>query len=88
MLEFFQMCDQFVLAGPADEVEADHLVGPLGRLFASPQADEHAGDDGTISLDFDSHRIVAQQVPTAQEMLEEPKEHFSVPFIIPPKITL
>ena len=59
-LEFFEVCQEFVLFRPALEVEANHLVRAQRRLAASPQADEHAGDDRTIGLNLDAHRIVTQ----------------------------
>lgn len=37
--QFFEMGQQLLLIGPADEVETNHLVGPLRRLLAGPQGD-------------------------------------------------
>ena len=49
------MVKKFLLVGPTDEVEANHFIGPLGRLFAGPQSDQQAGDDGAIG----SHKFSA-----------------------------
>ena len=78
------MRQQFVLLGQAREVVADHLVRSQGRLAARPQANQHARNDGAVGLDLDAHRIVAQQRPAAQRVLEEAKEYLSLPLILPP----
>ena len=80
-LQLGQVGQQFVLLGQTGEVMADHLVGPQRRLAARPQADEHAGDDRAVGLNLDAHRIVAQQVPAAQHVLEEAKEDFDRPAV-------
>ena len=82
------MVQQFLLIGPADEVEANHLVSPLGRLFASPQGDQQASDDGTVCLNLDPDWIGTKQVTTTENVFKETEEDFSVPIILPPKMTL
>lgn len=73
------MCDQLVFIGEPSKVEADHLVRAERRLFAGPQRDQHAGDNRTISLDLDAVLITAQQMPTAEHVLEEAEEYFDRP---------
>ena len=86
--QLFQVCQQFLLAGPVHQVVADHLVGAQCRLTARPQTDQHAGDDRAIGLDTDTLGVIAQQVTTAENVFEEAKEQFSLPLILPPKMTL
>ncbi len=81
VLKLGQVGQEFVLFRQPREVIADHLVRPQRRLTARPQADEHAGNDGTVGLDLDAYRVVAQQVPTAQHMLEKTEENFNRPAI-------
>ena len=76
-----QMGQQFVLLRQTREVMADHLVRPQRRLAARPQADEHAGDDRTVGLNLDAHRIVAEQMPAAQHVLEKAKENLDRPAV-------
>ena len=56
--EFFDVFEQFLLAGQACEVEADHLIRSECRLSARPQCDQQTGDDGQVSLNFDSARAM------------------------------
>jgi len=49
-----QVGHQLVHAGHADQVPADHLIGPQRRLLARPQADQHARDDRTVRLNLDA----------------------------------
>ncbi len=79
------MGEQFSLRSPADEVEADHLVGAFGGLTARVECDQQAGDDGTLGLDLDAHRVGTQQIPAAEDLLEEAKEDLDRPVILPPK---
>ena len=53
------------------KVVAHHLVGSPRRLAAGPQADQHARDDRAVRLDRDAVFIVAQQMATAQHVLEK-----------------
>ncbi len=43
---------------------------------------QQAGDDGAVRLNFDAHGVLRQQVPTAEHMLEEPKEDFNRPAML------
>ena|SRR5271154_2103179 len=72
--ELRQMSQQFVFVGQADEVVADHLISAQGRLAAHREADEHAGNNRQIGLDFDAAPVVTEQMPTAKHMLEEAEE--------------
>src|SRR5665213_4356640 len=65
-LEFFEVGQQFLLIGPTDEIETDHLVGSLGRLLAGPQSNEQTSDNGAVRLNLHARRIGTQQMPTAQ----------------------
>ena len=70
---------QFVFSGPTDEVEADYLVRSERRLAARPKADQQASDNGTVGLNLNAILLVTQQMPAAEEMLEEPKENLNGP---------
>src|SRR4249919_79837 len=50
-MQAVNMRDQFSFRGPATEVEAQHLIRPLGRGSSDPQADQQACDKGRIHLD-------------------------------------
>ena len=73
------MGQQFLFVGQAAEVKADHLVGPQRRLATGPQADQQAGDDRAVRLNLDAVLVVAQQVPAAQQVLEESEKDFNRP---------
>jgi hypothetical protein len=60
IFQFGQVGQQFLLVGPADEVEADHLIGSLGWLLAGPQRDQQTRDNRTVRLNFHADRIGAQ----------------------------
>ena len=75
--QFIQVTHQFVFAGPADEVETDHLVGAERRLAAGPQADQQAGDDGTIGLNLNAVLLAAQQTPAAEDVFEESEKYLN-----------
>ena len=64
------MGQQFVCISPAHQVVAQHLVGPFGRLAAGPEVDQQAGDDRAVRLKLDPVRMMAQEVPAAQQVLE------------------
>lgn len=87
-LQLLDVCQQLRFRRQTHEVVAHHLVGPPRRLAAGPQADQHARDDRAVRLDRDAVLIVAQEMATAEHVLEEPEEQFSVPIIMPPKMTL
>ena len=59
-LEFCEVRQQLLLVGPALQIEADHLVGPQGRLAAGPQGQQQARDDRTVGLDLDARPGRAQ----------------------------
>ena len=82
------MGQQFVFVGPTHQVVAQHLVRAFAGLAAGPEVDQQTGDDRAVGLDLDPVRVMAQQVPAAQQVLERAEEDLSVPIIIPPKITL
>ena len=82
------MRQQFVFVGPTHQVVAQHLVRTFGRLAAGPEVDQQTSDDRAVGLDLDPVRVIAQQVPAAQQVLERAEEDLSVPIIVPPKMTL
>ena len=65
-----QMGLHLVGGGPAQHVEAEHLVRALGWFAARPEGDHQAGDDRAVGLDFDAVLVVAQQVAAAQQVFE------------------
>src|ERR1700728_4168450 len=78
-LELGQMSQQFLFAGQAREVVADHFVSAQRWLTPRPQADKHAGDNRTVRLNLDALLALAEQVPTTQHVLEEPEKRFNRP---------
>jgi hypothetical protein len=70
---------QFIKVGPAHEVKTDHLIGCFGGLSARPQGNQHAGDDRNIHLYFNAISILADQVSTAEDVLEEPEVNLNGP---------
>ena len=56
-----------------------HFVRSQSRYAAGPRCDQHARDDGAVCLNLDAVLAVAQQVTTAQHVLEKPKEDFDCP---------
>lgn len=72
---------QFRFAGPALEVELNHLQGAHRWLAANPQTDQQAGDDRHIDLDSDARVTVRQQVPATQDAFEPAEEEFHAPAI-------
>ena len=53
-MQAVNMSNQFRFRGPATEVEAAHLVRPLGRCLAYPQAEQQTRNKGRIHLDAGS----------------------------------
>src|ERR1700728_578284 len=82
LFQLLKVSQQLVEFRDADEIPADHFVGAQGRLPAGPQADQHARDDRTIGLDFNAMPRAAQQVPTAQDLLQEAKEDLDGPAVM------
>ena len=75
------MGQQFLFAGHAGQIKADHLVRPKCRLAAGPQADQHASDDRAIRLDLDPLLAAAEQMPATEDVLEEAKEDLDRPTV-------
>lgn len=80
-LEFFDVGQQFFFVRQPCEVETDHLIGSQRRLLAGPQRDQQARDDAQIRLNLNAIGTMANQVPTAQHVLEESKEYFNSPAV-------
>jgi hypothetical protein len=76
------MAQEFRFAGQPQEVIADHLIRSLRRLAAGPEAEEHAGDDRTIGLEFDAVLAAKVKMAAAQHLLEEPEEPFHLPAVL------
>ena len=68
--QFRQMGFHLIRRGPAQHVEAEHLVRPFRGLAARPEGDQQAGDDRAVGLNLDAVLVVTQQVAAAQQMLE------------------
>ncbi len=75
------MGHQLIFVRQTAEVETDHFVSSLRRLATGPQCDQHARDDRAVGLNLDAVLVVAQQMPTAQHVFEEPEEDFNGPAI-------
>ena len=52
---------------------------PQCRLTAGPEADQQAGDDRAVRLNLDAVLVVAEQMPAAQDVLEESEEDLDRP---------
>ena len=76
-----EMLFQFVQAGPADQIELEHLPSPLSGVESRPDDDEQAGDERDIALDGDAVSILGQEVLAAQDAFEPAEEEFDGPAI-------
>ena len=62
-MQVVNMRDQFRFRGPSTEVEAQHLIRPLGRGSSDPQADQQTRNKGRIHLEAYPVEPLAQQMP-------------------------
>ena len=76
-----QVSFHLVGRGPAQPVEAEHLVCAFRGLAAGPEGDDQAGDDRAVGLNLDAVLVVAQQVAAAQEMFELAEEDLDRPAV-------
>jgi hypothetical protein len=74
-----QSVEEFVFLGPALQVEADPFKPATADVVAESQAHQECGDQGTIHLDQEAFRFVAQQMTAAQNMFAEAEEPFDRP---------
>ena len=51
-------------------------------MGAGPEADQHADDDYAVRLNLDAVLVVAEQMPAAQDVLEESEEDLDRPAIL------
>ena len=79
LIERYELNRDEIYSLATNEIETDHFVGPLGRLAAGPEADQHAGDDGTIGLNLNAVLLTAQQTPAAEDMFEESEKYLNGP---------
>ena len=82
LLQFGDVCGQRGFVGPTHQVVADHFRRSLRRLAAGREADQQTGDDGAVRLNLDAVLVVAEQVPTAQQVLERAEENLDRPAIV------
>src|SRR5262249_16952495 len=73
--------DQFSFCGPSTEVEAQHLIRPLGRCSSDPQADQQARNKGRIHLEAYPVDPLAQQMPAAQHTFDPAEKQLHRPAI-------
>ncbi len=59
-LQFVDVSLKFFQSGPAQQVEADHFVGSLGRLAAGVDENQQASDDRQVHLNFHATRLRAE----------------------------
>src|SRR5215471_11724253 len=69
-IQAVNMSNQFSFRGPSTEVEAQHLIRPLGRCSSDPQADQQTRDQGRIHLEAHPIHALAQQMPAAQDTFD------------------
>jgi hypothetical protein len=77
-MQAVNVSDQFSFRGPATEVEAQHLIRPLGRCSSDPQADQQARNTGCIHLDAYPVEPLAQQMPAAQDTFDPAEKQLDV----------
>src|SRR5215813_9134099 len=78
-MQAVNMRDQFRFRGPATEVEAQHLIRPLGRGSSDPQADQQTRNEGGIDLDTHPIDPLAQQMPAAQHTFDPAEKQLHRP---------
>src|SRR5665213_207820 len=74
VVRLVQVIDHLLLAGQPHEEVTHHLHRAFVGLSPSLQLDDQAGDHRAIHLDFHALRPLAEQVPHAQDLLEEAEE--------------
>src|SRR2546425_1194547 len=77
-MQAVNMSDQFSFRGPSTEVEAKHLICPLGRCSSDPQADQQARNTGCIHLEAHPVDPLAQQMPAAQHTFDPAEKQLDV----------
>jgi len=82
-MQAVNMGDQFRFRGPATEVEAAHLIRPLGRCPSDPQADQQTRNKSRIHLEAHPVDPLAQHMPAAQHTFNPADKQLSVPLIRP-----
>ena len=78
-MQAVNMSDQFSFRGPSTEVEAQHLIGPLGRCLSDPQADQQARNTGGIHLEAYPVDPLTQQMPAAQHTFDPAEKQLHRP---------
>src|SRR5437870_11176212 len=78
-MQAVNMSDQFSFRGPSTEVEAKHLIRPLGRCSSDPQADQQARNTGCIHLEAHPVDPLAQQMPAAQHTFDPAEKQLHRP---------
>src|SRR5919198_752346 len=78
-MQAVNMSNQFSFRGPSTEVEAQHLIRPLGRRSSDPQADQQARNKGCIHLEAHPVDPLAQQMPAAQHTFDPAEKQLHCP---------
>src|SRR5207237_5422808 len=73
-MQAVNMGDQFRFRGPATQVEAEHLIRPLGRCPSDPQTNQQTRNKSRIHLDAHPVDPLAQQMPAAQHTVHPPEQ--------------
>src|SRR5262245_51298118 len=82
-MQAVNMSHQFSFCGPSTEVEAQHLIRPLGRCASDPQADQQTRNKGCIDLEAHPVEPLAQQMLAAQHTFDPAeKQLYSPPIAI------
>ncbi len=79
--KFSNMCYEFIKCGPSLKEKTYHLKCSFGRLTASPEPDQQAGNQSTVDLNSNSVLRLRQQMLTAQYTLKPSEEKFNLPAI-------
>ena len=83
-VQFFDVLHQLILVRHPAEIETDHFIRAERGFFARPKSDQHACNDCEVRLDLNTVLVVAQQVATAQNVLERTEKYLTLPSIMPP----
>src|SRR5262245_4157932 len=67
------------LAGPALEVELNHVQGADARFATRPQTDEETGNHGQVDFHGDALRAVRQQMTATEDAFEPAEKQFHGP---------
>jgi hypothetical protein len=72
-LESGELIHQFIFVGPAHQVKFHQFQNRFVRLETRPDRDQQARDDRDVELKLQTVLVVADEMPAAEDVLEETK---------------